>query len=97
MGKVRDLVSNNRSEILKLAHQYQMGEVRVFGSVARRTDDDQSDLDLLVSPTAPVSLLAMGGFLMDVRELLGVQVDVMSVSTLKPRIRDQVLAEAVNL
>jgi predicted nucleotidyltransferase len=67
----------------------------VFGSVARGTADSQSDLDLLVDAPEDLSLLALGGFLMDVRDLLGIQVDVVTRRSLKPRLQDQVFKEAI--
>jgi hypothetical protein len=71
--------------------------VRVFGSVARGDADEASDIDFLVEMEPGRSLLDMGGLLMDLRDLLGRDVDVVSERGLNQRIRDRVLGEAVNL
>jgi predicted nucleotidyltransferase len=71
--------------------------VRVFGSVARGEADDASDIDLLVDMQAGRSLFDLGGLLVDLRELLGRDIDVVTVRGLKERIRARVLAEAVSL
>jgi len=97
MNRVAQALNDHRQEILSLAERYQLTDVKVFGSVARGSDDESSDLDLLVDAPESVSLLALGGFLMDLRDLLGVPVDVTTVKMLKPRIRDRVMSEAVLL
>ncbi|MCZ7534587.1 MAG: nucleotidyltransferase family protein [Acidimicrobiia bacterium] len=71
--------------------------LRVFGSVARGEATPSSDLDLLVDLQPGRSLFDLGGLLMDLSELLGVEVDVVTEAGLKPRVRDRVLAEAVAL
>jgi predicted nucleotidyltransferase len=69
--------------------------VRIFGSVARGEDDDQSDVDFLVDLEEGRNLLDLGGLLMDLRDLLGRDVDVVTPDGLRVRIRDRVLREAV--
>ena len=54
-------------------------------------------MDFLVDMEAGRSLLDMGGLLMELRELLGRDVDIVTERGLKPRIRDRVLKEAVPL
>ena len=71
--------------------------IRVFGSVARGQADEESDVDFLVDLEPGRSLLDLGGLLMDMRELLGRRVDVVTEKGLRPRIRDRVFREAVPL
>lgn len=97
MSRSRIAITKHRSEVLALAKKYRLQKVSIFGSVARGTDDEQSDLDLLVESAEDVSLLELGGFLMDIRDLLGVPVDVVTLGMLKDRSRDRVLREAVPL
>ena len=80
-------VRDHRSQILSLAASYGFLTVKVFGSVARGTSDHKSDLDLLVETSENTSLLDVGGFLMDVRDMVKVPVDVVTMAALKPRIR----------
>ena len=68
-----------------------------LGSVARGTDDEQSDIDFLVELAPGRSLLDLGNFLYEVRSLLGQVVDVVTEQGLRHRIRDRVLAEAIDL
>jgi hypothetical protein len=71
--------------------------VRVFGSVARGDADEHSDIDLLVEFDTERSLLDHAGLWLELQELLGVKVDVVSERGLKARIRERVLQEAIPL
>ncbi len=94
---VEELLRIKRAEIMRLAEKYGAHNVRVFGSVARGDADEQSDIDFLVDMEPGRSLLDMGGLLMDLRDLLGREVDVVTMNGLKPRIRNRVLKEVVGL
>ena len=94
---IDDLLKAKRQDILRIAAKHGVRSIRVFGSVARGEADEQSDVDFLVEMEPGRSLFDMGGLLMDLRELLGRNVDVVSVRGLKPRIREQILREAVGL
>jgi uncharacterized protein len=87
----------NRIQILRIAAQNGVKRLRVFGSVARGTEDEQSDIDFLVELAPDRSLLDLGNFLYEVRSLLGKEVDVVTEKGLQRRIRERVLAEAVDL
>ena len=91
------LIEAHRDELLALARRRGVTRVRVFGSMARGDADESSDVDLLVSLPPTVSGLALGGLLMDARELLGRQVDIVTEAALHPRLRERVLASAVDL
>jgi uncharacterized protein len=67
---------------------------RVFGSVLRGEDTDNSDADLLVDPAEGMSLFDIGAIRWKLRDLLGFQVDVVSPRSLPASFRDQVLATA---
>ena len=94
---VETLLGAKREEILRIAAGRGARNVRVFGSVARGEADDESDIDFLVEMEAGRSLLDMGGLLMDLRDLLGRKVDIVTERGLKERIRDRVLRQAVSL
>jgi len=91
------LLSQNRKQILDIAARYGAYDVRIFGSVARGEADMDSDIDILVKLEAGRSLMDLGGLLFDLRNLLGMEVDVVTENGLRPRIREQVIREAVPL
>ena len=68
----------------------------MFGSMARDDADarERSDVDLLVTLPADRTGLALGALLMDVQELLGRRVDVVTEASLHPAFRERVLKEA---
>ncbi len=67
--------------------------IRVFGSVARGEADSKSDIDLLVDLEPGRSLFDLGGLLMDLQDLLGHKVDVVTERGL----RERVMKEAIPL
>lgn len=95
--KLNALIERYRSEILRLAQRHGASDVRIFGSVARGDDIPESDVDVLVNMEPGRSLFDLGGLLMDLEQLLGCKVDVVTEKGLKPRIKDRVLREAVRL
>lgn len=88
------LIESHRAEIRALADRHGFDGVRVFGSMARGDADEGSDVDLLVTLPRGQSGLAMGALLMDVQDLLGRQVDVVTESSLHPALRGRILEEA---
>ena len=94
---LRDVLTRKRDEIVKVAAIHGARNIRVFGSVARGEADEKSDIDFLVEMEPDRSLFDLGGLLMDLQEVLGRDVDVVTERGLNPRIRDRVLREAVAL
>lgn len=91
---VQDAVREHREEILRIAAQHGATNVRVFGSVARGTAGPDSDLDLLVDVTDDAGPWFPVDLVVDLEDLLGVDVDVVTESTVHWVIRDRVIAEA---
>jgi predicted nucleotidyltransferase len=90
-------IQNKRTEILKLADKYGADNIRVFGSVARGTAAEGSDLDILVHFSEKCSLIHHIALMQSLEKLLGVKVDVVNDEVLHPMIRDTVLREGVAL
>ena len=92
----RELIAKHREAILALAAKHGATDVRIFGSVARGDDDETSDIDVLVKMEPGRSLFDQGALLMDLRELLGCTVDVITEhKDMRPHFRESVLREAV--
>jgi len=86
-----------RQEILTIAAKHGAYNVRIFGSVARRESDEKSDVDILVDAGSETSSWFPAGLIIDLEELLGCEVDVVTEGGLRPRIKDRVLKEAIPL
>jgi len=91
-----EALRGRRAEILRVARKRRARRIAVFGSVARGEARAGSDVDLLVDFEPGASLLDQAGLFQDLEELLGVGVDVVSRSGLKPG-DDHIRAEAVDL
>jgi len=91
------LLKEKREDILRIAAKHGARNVRVFGSVVRGEARPDSDVDFLVDMEPGRTLLDMGGLLMDLRDALGQEVDVVTERGLKTRIRERVLKEAMPL
>ena len=91
------LVMYNREEILAIARRRGAKNVRLFGSVRWRDFRPDSDIDLLVDLEPGRSLLDAGGLAMDLQQLLGYHVDVITEAGLRERIRTRVIGEALPL
>ncbi len=85
----------NRVAVREIALRHHVRNIRVFGSVLRGEDTDDSDLDLLVDPTPETTLMDIGAIRYELRKLLGFSVDVLTPNALPDSFRDQVLTEAV--
>lgn len=88
------LIETHRTEIRALAARRGIGQVRVFGSMARGDAGPDSDIDLLVSLPPGKSGLVLGGLLMDVQDLLHRRVDLVTEAGLHPALRERILREA---
>lgn len=84
----------HRAEIRRIVEDNRASNARVFGSVLRGEDTDESDLDLLVEPKQGMSLLNVGIIRYKLADLLGVEVDVLTPNALPDKFRASVLAEA---
>ena len=94
---LNELLQEKREDILRIANRRGASNVRIFGSVARGEADSKSDIDILVDLEPGRSLLDLGGLLMDLEDLLGHNVDVVTERGLRERIRERVLREAIPL
>lgn len=90
-----EALSLHRIRIREIALSHRVSGVRVFGSALRGDDVSGSDLDLLVEPTAQTTLLDIGAIRYELKNLLGLDVDVLTPNGLPPGFREQVMREAV--
>jgi len=94
---IYQLISAKKAEISALAVSYGASNIRIFGSVARHTADEKSDIDLLVELEPGRTLFDLGGLTHDLEELLGRHVDVCTAPLLRKQVRARVISEAVPL
>lgn len=90
-----EALSLHRTQIREIALRHRVSGVKVFGSALHGDDTIESDLDLLVEPTAQTTLMDIGAIRFELKQLLGIDVDVLTPNGLPPSFREQVLREAV--
>jgi predicted nucleotidyltransferase len=83
-----------RSAVREAVGRFRSANPRVFGSVLHGTDQEGSDLDLLVDALPGATLLDLGDLEQELEALLGVKVDLLTPGDLPPKFRAQVLAQA---
>lgn len=80
-----------------LQEQYQVSELGVFGSYVRQEQTETSDVDVLVEFQEVPSLLKFVQLENYLSDQLGIKVDLVHKSGLKPRLGEQILAEVIYL
>lgn len=91
----QDILNRLKSIKGDVVREYSVKSVGVFGSVARDEQTDRSDIDLLVEFSRPVGFVTFMRLEHFLSEQLGKPVDLVTSDSLKPVIRDDVLAEVI--
>ena len=84
----------NREAIRRIVAAHRARNPRVFGSVIHGGDTEGSDLDILIDTTAETTLMDVAAIQVELQEVLGVSVDVLTPKALPDSFRSKVLAEA---
>jgi uncharacterized protein len=95
--KPSEVLPLHRETIRQLVLEAGMVNPRVFGSMVRGEDNEESDLDILVDPGSKTSLMDIAGLQIQLEEILGFRVDLLTPGGLHPRFRGEAMAEAVNI
>jgi len=95
--KIPAFIQEKRERIGSIASQHGARNIRLFGSWANGEANSGSDVDLLVDLEPGRSLFDLGRLAMDLQDLLGCRVDVVTEKALHWYIRNQVLKEAVSI
>ena len=93
----KEILRQRRDDITRLAAKHGATNIRVFGSVARDQAKQDSDLDLLIDAGPNTSSWFPAGLILDLENLLGCRVEIVTEKGLNPELRDQVLSEAIHI
>ena len=91
---VEKRLKEKRDAVMLLAAKHGARNIRVFGSVAKGEPGPESDIDLLVKMEEGRSLLDLSALVLDLKDLLGAKVDVVSEDGLYWLLRRRILKEA---
>lgn len=92
--RIEEIVYQKRDEIRRIAESHGAYNVRLFGSVARGEAGPDSDVDFLIDVGEKTSSWFPAGLVLDLEELLGRRVDIVTEEALRPELRPYVLPEA---
>lgn len=95
--KIVEFIEKNRKDILSIARKHGALNVKLFGSLAKGTANEESDVDILVSMEPGSSLFDIIAIKQDLEDLLKRKVDVVTENSISSYIREEVLKEAINL
>jgi len=91
------LLRRHAAEVRAVIEAAGLRNPRVFGSVARGEDTEESDIDILVDLVEETDLLAIGPPMDELAELLGIRVDVMCPQVAKASVLKGALRDAIAL
>ena len=95
---LQDILQVLRQHLPKLRQRYGVKSLSIFGSYVRREARRRSDLDILVEfEDRPLTLFDFVRLEQELSDLLGIKVDLVERSTLKPAIGGQILREAMSV
>lgn len=92
-----ELLQQKRDDIRRIATKHGAYNLRVFGSVARGEARPESDIDLLIEKGPTTSSWFPAGLVLELEEMLGRRVEIVTEKALNPDLRDRVLSEAIPL
>ena len=92
---ISQVIESLRQQLQLVRQRYQVESLSVFGSYVRHEQRPDSDLDVLVTFTEPPSLLKFIELENYLSDNIGVKIDLVMKDSLKPRIGQQILSEAV--
>ncbi len=90
---MRRHVEELRKKILPVLQRYDVVRASVFGSFVRGETQEDSDIDILVEFEGEKSLLDLAGLKIELEELLGRRVDILTYNSLHPLLKDKILTE----
>lgn len=94
---IHTTLKDNREKILKIAEEHGIQSLKLFGSAARMEDQEDSDIDFLVTFESNRSLFDLIRFKNDMEDMLNRDVDVVTEKSVHHSIRDEIVSEARTL
>lgn len=95
--QTKQLLYEKRGDILRVAAKHGAHNVRIFGSAVRGDDRPDSDIDFLVDVGPTTSSWFPAGLILELEEILGRRVEIVTQKALNPYLREYVLREAMPL
>ncbi len=92
LNKIKDILNKHRDE---LREKYKITEIGIFGSYIRGEQKKESDIDVLVEFSEPISLIDLIGAENYISDLIGRKVDLVPREDIRPELKQVILDEVV--
>jgi predicted nucleotidyltransferase len=86
-------IGETRHVIIDILRKHEVKRASLFGSVIKGEATEESDIDLLVEFEGEKSLLDLAGLKIELEEILGKKVDVLTYKSLHPLLKEKILGE----
>lgn len=93
--KPSEAVELHRECIRQICTKYGLSNPRIFGSVAKGTDTENSDLDILVDAGPKTSLFDLNGAANELADMLGVEIDICTINMIRDAWKDDIRSISV--
>lgn len=90
-------INEIKTKVYPILKNYNVRKASLFGSIVRGKATKKSDIDFLVSLPKEANLLDLAGLKMELEEMLGKKVDVLTFDSLHPLLKDRILSEQVSI
>ena len=90
-------IEQHKELIVPVLKRHDIKHAAIFGSIAKQSASNISDIDLLIEPAQNFTLFKMLRLEQEIAELLNQKVDLVEYSALKPSIKDEVLRTAITI
>jgi len=90
--EIQEIIKNNKKE---LKEKFKVKEIGIFGSYVNSEEKKGSDVDILVEFEGRIGLIKFMKLEYYLSDLIGVKVDLVMKTALKPRIGKRILKEVV--
>ena len=94
---MKNNLEDMKKKIRKILKKYGIVRAGIFGSYARGEQKKNSDVDLLIQPTKDMSLLDLSGLKIELEEILGKKVDLVSYKYIHPKLKERILNSEVSI
>lgn len=94
LSKLKSILNGKKKE---LAEMFFVSDIFIFGSYAKGTYTEDSDIDILVEISKPISLFKFVNLKEYFENILGKKVDLGTPDSLKSIVKEKILSEAVKI
>lgn len=97
MKRIAPQIEQIKKKALPVLKEAGISRSSIFGSYARGDEERNSDIDILIEPPKKMSLFDLAGLKLDLEEVLGREVDVITYNSIHPLLKDYILKDQVRI